>query len=126
MGEINAKRDSSKGGTIFSKIIRKEIPADIVFENESVLAFRDINPQAPVHILIIPKLEIKTVSDLSGKDHAKLLGELIDAANLIAKKENISKNGFRLVLNCGPDAGQEVYHLHMHLLGGRKMSWPPG
>ncbi len=112
--------------TIFSKIIRKEIPADIVFENEHVLAFRDIKPQAPVHILIIPKVEIPSVKELSGAEHSKLLGELIDAANAIAKKEKISEIGFRLVLNCGPDAGQEVYHLHMHLLGGRKMKWPPG
>ena len=114
------------GETVFSKIIRKEIPADIVFENDQVLAFRDIKPQAPVHILIIPKIEIAKVTDLSSKDHAKLLGELIDAANAIAKKENISENGFRLVLNCGADAGQEVDHLHIHLLGGRKMKWPPG
>ncbi|MCL4548888.1 MAG: HIT domain-containing protein, partial [Bacteroidetes bacterium] len=77
------------GETIFSKIIRKEIPADIVFENEHVLAFRDINPQAPVHILIIPKVEIPSVKELSGSEHAKLLGELIDAANAIAKKEKI-------------------------------------
>lgn len=114
------------GETIFSKIIRKEIPADIVFENEHVLAFRDINPQAPVHILIIPKVEIPSVKELSGAEHAKLLGEMIDAANEIARKEKVSENGFRLVLNCGPNAGQEVYHLHMHLLGGRKMNWPPG
>lgn len=112
--------------TIFTKIIRKEIPADIVFENEHVLAFRDINPQAPVHILIIPKIVISSVRELSGAEHAKLLGELIDAANVIAKQEKVSENGFRLVLNCGPDAGQEVYHLHIHLLGGRKMNWPPG
>jgi len=112
--------------TIFSKIIRKEIPANIVFENESVLAFKDINPQAPVHVLIIPKIEIPKVSDLKGSEHAVLLGEMIDAANKIAEETGIAKNGFRLVLNCGPDGGQEVYHLHMHILGGRKMTWPPG
>lgn len=114
------------GNTIFSKIINKEIPADIVFESNSVLAFKDIRPQAPVHILIIPKIEILKVSDLKGKEHAQLLGEMFDAANKIAKDLGVSENGFRLVLNCGPNAGQEVYHLHMHLLGGRKMSWPPG
>lgn len=114
------------GNTIFSKIINKEIPADIVFESNSVLAFKDIRPQAPVHILIIPKIEIPKVSDLKGKEHAQLLGEMFDAANKIAKDLGVSENGFRLVLNCGPNAGQEVYHLHMHLLGGRKMSWPPG
>lgn len=113
-------------GTIFTKIINREIPADIVFENENVLAFRDINPQAPVHILIIPKIEIPTVRELKGKEHSQLLGALIDAANEIAESEKISEDGFRLVLNCGNDAGQEVYHLHMHLLGGRKMNWPPG
>lgn len=114
------------GNTIFSKIIDKEIPADIVFESETILAFRDINPQAPTHILIIPKIEIPTVKELNGKEHGALLGEMIDAANQIAKAENISKNGFRLVFNCEEQGGQEVYHLHMHLLGGRQMQWPPG
>ena len=112
--------------TIFSKIIDREIPADIVYETNNILAFRDINPQAPTHVLIIPKIEIPTVKELSGAEHGKLLGELIDAANEIAKKENISEDGFRLVFNCGSNGGQEVYHLHMHLLGGRKMNWPPG
>lgn len=114
------------GTTIFSKIINREIPADIVYETDNVLAFRDINPQAPTHILIIPKIEIPTVKEINGREHGLLLGEMIDAANYIAKKENIDKEGFRLVFNCGDNGGQEVYHLHMHLLGGRKMSWPPG
>ena len=112
--------------TIFSKIINKEIPADIVFESDTVLAFKDINPQAPVHILIIPKIEIPKVTDINGKEHATLLGEMIDAANKIAKEMGIADDGFRLVFNCGNNAGQDVYHLHMHLLGGRKMNWPPG
>ncbi|MEW6701657.1 MAG: histidine triad nucleotide-binding protein [Bacteroidota bacterium] len=113
--------------TIFSKIIRKEIPAEIVFENDIVLAFKDINPQAPVHILIIPKItEIETIRDINPDKHTALLGSLFEAANKIAKDLKISETGFRLVLNCGPDAGQEVYHLHFHLLGGRKMNWPPG
>jgi histidine triad (HIT) family protein len=113
--------------TIFSKIIRREIPADIVYENDDVLAFRDIRPQAPIHILIIPKTdEISKTTDINGKKHAALLGKLLDAANELAKKEKIAESGFRLVLNCGPDSGQEVYHLHLHLLGGRKMNWPPG
>ena len=112
--------------TIFSKIINKEIPADIVYESEYVLAFKDINPQAPVHILIIPKIEIPKVTDLNGKEHATLLGEMIDAANKLAKEMNIADDGFRLVFNCGNNGGQEVYHLHMHLLGGRRMKWPPG
>lgn len=112
--------------TIFSKIIRKEIPAQIVYESDSVLAFKDINPQAPVHILIIPKQEIPKVTDLKGSEHGVLLGEMIDAANKIASEMEISDDGFRLVFNCGNNGGQEVYHLHMHLLGGRKMKWPPG
>jgi len=112
--------------TIFSKIINKEIPADIVFENDNILAFRDINPQAPTHILIIPKIEIPKVSDIKGSEHAQLLGEMYDVANKLAKDEGIAEDGFRLVMNCGNNGGQEVYHLHMHLLGGRQMNWPPG
>lgn len=112
--------------TIFTKIINKEIPADIVYESDSVLAFRDINPQAPVHILIIPKIEIPSAREINGSEHGALLGEMIDAANKIAKDEGISEEGFRLVFNAGNNGGQDVYHLHLHLLGGRKMQWPPG
>lgn len=114
------------GKTIFSKIISKEIPADIVYESELVLAFRDIKPQAPVHILIIPKAEIPTVSDIRSYEHAGLLGEMFDVANKLARQEGIDKDGFRLVFNCRENGGQEVYHIHMHLLGGRQMNWPPG
>ena len=114
------------GDTIFSRIISKEIKADIVFESETVMAFKDINPQAPVHILIVPKIEIPKVTDIKGKEHAQLLGEMMDAANKLAKENNIAEDGFRLVMNCGQKGGQEVYHLHMHLLGGRQMRWPPG
>lgn len=114
------------GETVFTKIIRKEIKADVVYESEKVLAFNDINPQAPIHILIIPKEEIPKVNDVSGKKHAELLGEMFDAANKIAKDMKIDEEGFRLVLNSGRNGGQAVYHLHMHLLGGRKMEWPPG
>lgn len=112
--------------TIFSKIIKREIPADIVFESENILAFRDINPKAPTHILIIPKIEIPTIREIKGTEHAELLGEMFDAANQIAKSEGIYDDGFRLVFNCGENGGQEVYHIHIHLLGGRKMTWPPG
>jgi histidine triad (HIT) family protein len=112
--------------TIFSKIIKREIPADIVYETENILAFKDVNPQAPIHILIIPKIEIPMVTDIKGKEHAQLLGELFDAANKLAKKFKIDKDGFRLVFNCGDNGGQNVYYLHMHLLGGRQMKWPPG
>ena len=90
------------------------------------MKFQNINPQAPVHILIIPKIEIPKVTDLNGKEHASLLGEMIDAANKLAKENGIDESGFRLVLNCGDNGGQEVYHLHLHLLGGRRMKWPPG
>jgi len=112
--------------TIFSKIINKEIPADIVFESENILAFKDINPKAPVHVLIIPKIEIPKVTDIKGSEHSTLLGEMIDAANKIAKDLGIADDGFRLVFNCGNNGGQDVYHVHLHLLGGRKMNWPPG
>ena len=114
------------GETIFSKIIRKEIPANIVYESETVLAFRDINPQAPVHILIIPKIGIPSAREINGMEHGTLLGEMIDVANKIAKDEEIFESGFRLVFNAGENGGQDVYHLHLHLLGGRKMKWPPG
>jgi histidine triad (HIT) family protein len=113
--------------TIFSKIINKEIPAEIVYETDTVLAFKDIDPKAPVHILIIPKkVEIPKVTDIDGKKHAELIGEMFDAANKIARDNGIDGDGFRLVINCGSNAGQAVYHLHMHLLGGRVMKWPPG
>jgi len=111
--------------TIFKKIIDKELPADIVFENDNILAFRDVNPQAPVHILIIPKEEIATLNDLNPA-HQNLIGEMHLAAKDIAKSEGISENGYRVVFNCNEDGAQSVYHIHMHLLGGRKMSWPPG
>ena len=114
------------GDTIFSKIIRKEIKADIVYESDKVLAFKDISPQAPVHILIIPKEEIPRVNEIKGSEHAELLGEMFDAANKLAKEMKIDEDGFRLVFNSGNNAGQAVYHLHMHLLGGRQMKWPPG
>ncbi|MCY4073275.1 MAG: HIT domain-containing protein [Chloroflexi bacterium] len=106
--------------TIFSKIIAREIPADIVYEDELVLAFRDIAPQAPVHILIIPKREIATVNDVSVGDEATL-GRLFTVAAKIASDEGIAETGFRLIVNCNEDGGQEVFHLHMHILGGRRL-----
>lgn len=115
------------GETIFAKIIRKEIPADIVYETDSVIAFNDIHPQAPVHVLIIPKVtDIESAKDLSKEKHSNLLGELYEAANHIAKQFGIFESGFRLVVNSGTDSGQEVPHIHFHLIGGRKMNWPPG
>tara|TARA_B100001146_G_scaffold181524_1_gene163769 strand:- start:456 stop:797 length:342 start_codon:yes stop_codon:yes gene_type:complete len=111
--------------TIFTKIINKEIPADILFENENVLAFRDINPQAPIHFLVIPKKEIRTLNDIDDADK-DLIGELFIVAKDLAKKEGISDDGYRTVFNCNDHGAQTVYHIHMHVLGGRQMNWPPG
>jgi histidine triad (HIT) family protein len=111
--------------TLFSKIIRREIPADIVFEDEHVLAFRDINPQAPVHVLFIPKLATPTLNDLAIND-AEYVGRLVIAAAAYAKREGFAENGYRTVFNCNGDAGQTVFHIHLHLLAGRQLAWPPG
>ena len=111
--------------TIFSKIINKEIHADILFENDKILAFRDISPQAPVHFLVIPKKEIRTINDIN-EENKSLIGELLIVAKEIAKKEGIAENGYRTIFNCNEHGGQTVYHIHLHLLGGRKFRWPPG
>jgi len=110
--------------TIFSKIIRREIPADIVYEDDLALAFRDVNPQAPVHILVIPKKPIPKLTDAESQDDA-LLGHLLLTVKRVAEQAGLT-NGYRLVINTGPDGGQTVYHLHLHILGGRQMTWPPG
>jgi histidine triad (HIT) family protein len=110
--------------TIFSKIIRREIPADIVYEDNLTLAFKDIHPQAPVHILIIPKKPIPTLADAESEDHA-LLGHLLLTAKRVAEEAGL-KNGYRVVVNSGDDGGQTVHHLHLHILGGRQLHWPPG
>ena len=106
--------------TIFSKIIRKEIPSDIVFQDDQVTAFRDINPQAPTHILIVPNKVIPTVDDVTPEDEA-VIGRLFSIASRLAAEEGISEKGYRLIVNCRDHAGQEVFHLHMHLLGGRQL-----
>jgi histidine triad (HIT) family protein len=111
--------------TIFTKIINREIPSDIVFESEEVLAFRDINPQAPTHILIIPKKPLKDVL-AAGPDDAEVLGALLLAAGQIVRSLGLEDEGFRLVVNNGATAGQTVFHLHVHLLAGREFRWPPG
>ena len=111
--------------TIFDKIISKEISSDIVFENDRILAFKDINPQSPVHILIIPKKHIATVNDIDISD-IDLIGELIYIAKQISKDMKFSDSGYRLIINCGDDGCQTVNHLHLHLLAGRKFTWPPG
>ena len=110
--------------TLFGKIIRREIPADIVYEDDLCLAFRDINPQAPTHVLVIPKKEIAKLSDAGAGDQA-LLGHLMLAAGKIARSLGVA-DAFRLVVNNGADAGQSVFHLHLHILAGRKLRWPPG
>ncbi|CAA9304839.1 Histidine triad nucleotide-binding protein 1 (HINT1) [uncultured Coleofasciculus sp.] len=110
--------------TIFSKIIRKEIPADIVYEDDLTLAFRDITPQAPVHILVIPKKPLPQLDAAESDDHA-LMGHLLLTVKRVAKQVGL-ENGYRVVINNGPDGGQSVNHLHLHILGGRQMQWPPG
>lgn len=110
---------------IFCRIAAGEIPADLVYEDEAVVAFRDLNPQAPTHILIIPRRHIATTNDLTPED-AELVGKLVLVAKQVAAKEGIAEDGYRLVLNCNAGAGQTVFHIHLHLLGGRALGWPPG
>ncbi|MBD1926598.1 histidine triad nucleotide-binding protein [Trichocoleus sp. FACHB-90] len=110
--------------TIFSKIIRREIPADIVYEDDLALAFKDIQPQAPVHILVIPKKPIPQLADAESQDHA-LMGHLLLTVKRVAEQAGLS-NGYRVVINNGDDGGQTVPHLHLHILGKRQMKWPPG
>ena len=111
--------------TLFAKIIAREIPADIVYEDEHVLAFRDINPQAPVHVLFVPKRPVATLNELQPGDEA-LVGRLALAAAAYAKREGFAENGYRVVMNCNADGGQTVFHIPLHLLAGRAMHWPPG
>ncbi len=109
---------------LFCKIVAEESPADIIYQDDQVLAFRDINPQAPVHVLLVPKEHIAYAADLE-ESQKEILFKLVDSANKIAKDEGITE-GYRLVINNGSGAGQTVFHLHLHLLGGRPMNWPPG
>ena len=117
--------DKVQRDCIFCKIINKQIPASFEYENDLTAAFNDVNPQAPVHIVIVPKEHIEKISDLDLK-HRDLITSMILAANQLAKKKRIADNGYRLVINCNKEAGQSVFHLHLHLLGGRPMNWPPG
>lgn len=110
--------------TLFQRIADREIPSDIVYEDHEIVAFRDIDPQAPVHVLVVPRKPIPTLDDLAPED-AALVGRLFLVAKEVAASEGLS-TGWRAVFNCGPDAQQAVYHIHLHVLGGRKMSWPPG
>ncbi len=109
--------------TLFSKIVRREIPADIVYEDDLALAFRDIAPQAPTHVLVIPK---EPIESLATTTDAGLLGHLMGVARDVARSEGLEEGGYRVVTNIGEDGGQSVFHLHLHVLGGRALSWPPG
>jgi histidine triad (HIT) family protein len=106
-------------------MVAGEIKPDVVFENDAVMAFRDVNPQAPLHVLVIPKVHIATTNDLT-TDNADIVGKLYLAAKQIAADEGVAEPGYRMVMNCNPGAGQSVYHIHLHVLGGRAMAWPPG
>lgn len=110
---------------LFCKMVRGEIQPDVVYENEHVLAFRDLHPQAPTHVLVIPKAHISTLNDLD-EGHADVIGQMFLAAKQVAKLEGIEESGFRTVINCNSDGGQTVFHIHLHVLGGRAMNWPPG
>lgn len=111
--------------TVFDRILRGEVPADIVYEDEWSLAFRDVRPQAPVHVLVIPRQKLAGLQDAEAS-HAEVLGRLLVAARAVAQREGIAASGFRCVINAGPEGGQEVHYLHIHVLGGRQMQWPPG
>ena len=111
--------------TLFSKIISRQIPADIIYEDADVLGFKDINPEAPVHVLFVPKRAFATLNDATEAD-ALILGKLMLAASHYAKQQGFAENGYRVVMNCNADAGQTVFHIHLHLLAGRMLSWPPG
>jgi len=111
--------------TLFEKIVAHEIPANIVYEDDSVMAIRDINPQAPTHILIFPKRPLPRIAEATAED-GKILGYILLKAGEVADKAGLTKNGYRLVINNGPNGGETVPHLHVHILGGRHMKWPPG
>lgn len=110
---------------LFCRILEGEIPADVIYESDSALAFRDINPQAPTHVLIIPRRHITTINNLDAGDQ-ELVGSLFIAAKEVARQEGLAEDGYRTVMNCGEGAGQSVFHIHLHLLGGRLLNWPPG
>jgi len=115
----------SQSDCLFCKILAGDIPADIVYESETAIAFRDISPQAPTHVLIIPRKHIATINEIGEEDEA-VVGSLYTAARAIAATEGFAEEGYRAVMNCNEDAGQTVFHIHLHLLGGRTLGWPPG
>lgn len=115
----------SEQDCLFCKVLNGDIPADIVYESDSAIAFRDINPQAPTHVLVIPRKHVATINDLDEGDQ-EIVGSLYLAAKDIARAEGLSDEGYRVVMNCNEGAGQSVFHIHLHVLGGRALSWPPG
>ena len=126
MSEVEKAQTAKPGGdTIFGKIIRKEIPAELLHEDDLSLAFKDVAPQAPVHFLVIPKQPIAMLQDVEEGD-AALMGHLMVVAKKVAKAQGLEEGGYRLVINNGKDGAQSVYHIHLHILGGRQMTWPPG
>lgn len=112
-------------GCLFCKIVSGEVPAKVVYRDDLVLAFDDISPQAPKHTLIIPQKHISTINELTSEDN-QLVGHMVQTARLLAKEMNIAESGYRLVMNCNADGGQTVFHIHIHLMGGRNFTWPPG
>ena len=120
MNEVGENNDC-----LFCKIVEKKIPADIVYESEDIIAFKDIEPKAPIHCLIIPKKHISTINDIDGSN-SNIIGLMYEAAAQLARTLNVNKDGYRVVMNCNSNGGQTVYHIHLHFLAGRRLSWPPG
>lgn len=125
VASVDGVQTMDQADCLFCKIVRGDIPADFVFESDDVVAFNDINPQAPLHVLVIPRRHISTINDLSADD-AETVGKLFLAARQIAADAGVAENGYRVAMNCNEDGGQSVYHIHLHVLGGRRMGWPPG
>lgn len=124
--ELKLKEVCIVDNCIFCKIVKKELPSEIVYESDNVIAFRDVAPVAPNHILVIPKEHVESLSDLDDEKRKNFLPEIFGSINELVSKENLMEDGYRVVTNCGKDGGQTVGHLHFHLLGGRGMQWPPG
>ncbi len=120
MNEVGENNDC-----LFCKIVEKKIPADIVYESEDIIAFKDIEPKAPIHCLIIPKKHISTINDID-ESNSNIIGLMYEAAAQLARTLNVDKDGYRVVMNCNSNGGQTVYHIHLHFLAGRQLSWPPG
>ena len=120
MNEVEENNDC-----LFCKIVEKKIPADIVYESEDIIAFKDIEPKAPIHCLIIPKKHISTINDIDGSN-SNIIGLMYEAAAQLARTLNVDKDGYRVVMNCNSNGGQTVYHIHLHFLAGRQLNWPPG